>query len=107
MVMKPVGGMAVGLSLVMIQLVSIPMPAFAQTAPSKSEIASYRGLHQAAHEGNVAAIRKLASEGADLEARDGAGRTPLHVAAFASQDEAVRALAEAGADLECAGKPGL
>jgi ankyrin repeat protein len=99
MVMKPVGGMAVGLSLVMIQLVSIPMPAFAQTAPSKSEIASYRGLHQAAHEGNVAAIRKLASEGADLEARDGAGRTPLHVAAFASQDEAVRALAEAGADL--------
>lgn len=73
--------------------------ALAQTAPSSSDIGSYCGLHRAAHEGDFATIRKLVRDGADLEVRDRAGRTPLHVAAFASQDEAVRVLAEAGADL--------
>jgi ankyrin repeat protein len=71
----------------------------AQTPPSTSEISGYRGLHRAAHEGDVAAIRRLAASGADLEARDRAGRTPAHVAAFASQDSALQALAAAGADL--------
>ena len=73
--------------------------AMAQTAPSARQIADYRGLHAAAHLGDSATIRKLAAGGADLEARDTAGRTPLHVAAYASKDEAVRALSEAGADL--------
>lgn len=73
--------------------------ALAQTAPSAFDIGSYRGLHRAAHEGDVVAIRKLARDGADLEVRDRAGRTPLHVAAFASLDKAVSVLAEAGADL--------
>ena len=56
-------------------------------------------LHLAAHSGDAEAIRKLAADGTDLEARDAAGRTPLHVAAFASHEDAVRALAKAGADL--------
>ena len=72
----------------------------AQTAPSSADIDSYRGLYRAAHEGDAIAIRKLIREGADLEARDRAGRTPLHVAVFASQHEAVRTLAKAGADLD-------
>lgn len=71
----------------------------AQTAPSPSELAAYRGLHRAAHLGDAAAIRRLAAAGADLEARDAAGRTAAHVAAFASQDDALRALAAAGADM--------
>ncbi len=71
--------------------------ASAQRAPSALEAANYSGLHAAAHRGDVAAIRKLTSGGADMEVRDAAGRTPLHVAAFASQYDAVRALA--GADL--------
>jgi len=75
------------------------MPAGAQVAPSASEVQAYRGLHEAAHSGNVAVIKALAVQDADLEARDGAGRTPLHVAAFASQVGALRALAGAGADL--------
>lgn len=74
-------------------------PAIAQTAPSAREAANYRGLHAAAHRGDVAAIRRLTTDGADLELRDNAGRTPLHVAAYASQAGAVRALAQAGADL--------
>ena len=80
-------------------LIGIGM-ALAQIAPSPSDIEGYRGLHRAAHEGDVPAIREQVGEGTDLEARDREGRTPLHVAAFASQDEAVRVLAEAGADLD-------
>lgn len=74
-------------------------PAAAQVPPRDAEIAAFEGLHAAAHAGNVAEIRRLISAGADLEARDGYGRTPLHVAAFASNDEALRTLAKAGADL--------
>lgn len=71
----------------------------AQTAPSASEIAAYDGLFRAAHEGDIETILRLAEAGADLDARDRAGRTPAHVAAFASNDAALRALAEAGADM--------
>lgn len=71
----------------------------AQTPPSATQIAAYDGLHRAAHEGNAAEINALAAAGADVNARDAAGRTPAHVAAFASNDGALRALAVAGADM--------
>ena len=71
----------------------------AQVPPSAAEAARYQGLHAAAHRGDVARIRQLAASGADLDARDGQGRTPVHVAAFAKQREALRALAQAGAKL--------
>jgi ankyrin repeat protein len=71
----------------------------AQTAPSASEIAGYDGLFRAAHEGDVQTILRLTDAGADLDARDRAGRTPAHVAAFASNDASLRALAEAGVDM--------
>ncbi|MCU9848196.1 ankyrin repeat domain-containing protein [Defluviimonas sp. WL0024] len=80
-------------------LAMLALPAAAQTAPSAAEIAAYDGLHRAAQEGDVATIRRLAAQGANVNARDGRRRTPAHVAAFASQDEALRALAEAGADM--------
>lgn len=71
----------------------------AQTAPSPGKIAAYDGLFKAAHHGDVAVFRQFAFQGADVNARDAAVRTPIHVAAFASEDEALRALAEAGADM--------
>ncbi|MCB1474065.1 MAG: ankyrin repeat domain-containing protein [Rhodobiaceae bacterium] len=74
-------------------------PAAAQTPPSSFEAARYEGLHKAAHTGDMAALERLIGEGADIEARDGSGRTPLHVAAFASREDVVRALAAAGADM--------
>ena len=73
--------------------------AAAQTAPSAREVAAYDGLFRAAYEGDVAAIRRLVADGADVNARDRRGRTPAHVAAFSSEDDALQALAEAGADM--------
>ena len=78
-------------------------PAAAQVAPSATEAASYKGLHAAAHKGDVSQIEKLAAAKsdvkADLNARDGNGRTPLHVASFAKQQGAIRALVKAGASI--------
>ncbi|MCV2867559.1 ankyrin repeat domain-containing protein [Defluviimonas sp. WL0002] len=80
-------------------LIGLAGPLSAQTAPSTSEVADYDGLFRAAHEGDVAEIERLVAQGADVDARDSRGRTPVHVAAFASEDEALRALAKAGADM--------
>jgi ankyrin repeat protein len=73
--------------------------AMAQVAPTASEAAAYTGLHAAAQKGDIATIEKLAATKADLNARDGNGRTPLHVATFAKQRDAIRALVKAGADI--------
>jgi ankyrin repeat protein len=80
-------------------LMAVAHSAPAQTAPSAAEVAAYDGLHRGAHLGDVEAIRSLVAAGADLEQRDGNGRTPAHVAAFASNDAALEALAAAGADM--------
>lgn len=71
----------------------------AQIAPAPPEITAYQGLHRAAHSGDLEEIHRLVMSGADLDGRDGNGRTPAHVAAFASNNEALRALADAGADM--------
>ena len=74
------------------------VPANAQVAPSGVEAAQYKGLHAAAHTGNAAEVENLAAK-ADLNARDGNGRTPVHVATFARQRTAIRALVKAGANI--------
>ena len=95
-------GMAGRAMIRLLTILPAILPAFAawaQVAPSPAQIAAYDGLHRAAHADDAAAIRRLADAGADVNARDPSGRTPLHVAAFASNDAALRALAEAGADM--------
>jgi len=87
---------ALGLTLLLLVATHVT---FAQSAPSPTEIASYNGLHKAAHLGDVDRILELLKAGAEIEAKDSSGRTPLHVAAFASHDESVEVLAKAGADL--------
>ncbi len=76
----------------------IPAIASAQQPPSPSEILAYDGLFKAAHEGNIAELMRLIATGAEIESRDGSGRTPLHIAAHASHEEVIKALLEAGAD---------
>jgi ankyrin repeat protein len=73
-------------------------PSRAQVPPTVTEAAAYKGLHAAAHRGDLAAIRRLAADKAALEVRDNAGRTSLHVATFGRQHQAVLALMQAGAD---------
>jgi ankyrin repeat protein len=75
-----------------------PHPPWPRSAPRRPK-PRYQGLHAAAHKGDVAQIARLAAAKADLNARDGNGRTPLHVATFARQREAIRALVKAGADI--------
>ena len=73
--------------------------ASAQVAPSATEIAAYTGLFAAAARGDAAEIGRLAASGADVNAREGYGRTPLHVATFGRHRDAIAALAKARADL--------
>lgn len=75
------------------------LSAQAQSPPTPAEIAAYTGLHQAAASGNAGEVDQLVQEGADVNARDGFGRTPLIVAAFRRDDAVARALIEAGANL--------
>lgn len=77
-------------------LTLLAAPAVAQVPPGATELAAYTGLHRAAANGDVAGIEAQAKNG--LEARDGAGRTPLLVAGYQRQYEAVRALLRLGAD---------
>ena len=72
--------------------------AHAQVPPSPSEVAAYTGVFAAAAKGDAAAIAKLAASGANVNAREAYGRTPLHVAAFMKQRDTMKALVDAGAD---------
>jgi hypothetical protein len=83
-------------SLLALSLGSQPM---AQVPPSAAEIAAYAGLHAAAARGDAAGIARLAGSGADVNARDKHGRTPLMVAAHGRHVAAAKALIDAKADL--------
>ncbi len=56
-------------------------------------------LHDAAKRGALRTIRRLHAAGADLNARDRRGRTPLHVAARRGHADALAVLLELGADV--------
>ena len=75
-------------------------PAAAQVAPAAAEAQAYQGLHRAAWRGDLPQLKALIAGGADLDARDARGRTPLHVATYARQAEAIGVLARAGARID-------
>jgi uncharacterized protein len=76
----------------------LPLPAPAQNAPTRVEIAIYAGLHEAAAKGDVAEIEKLIADGERPNIQDSKSRTPLHVAVYMKQNAAARALLKLGAN---------
>ena len=74
-------------------------PARRKSRRRAAEIAAYAGLHAAAAGGSTAEIERLVRDGADINARDGFGRTPLMVAAYRRDVAVARALIELGANV--------
>ena len=83
----------------MIGMIFSSLSAQAQVVPRENEIAAYKGLLKAAHEGNVAELEKLIKAGANIEQTDSHDRTAFHIAGFAGNHAIMRALAKAGADV--------
>ncbi len=86
-------------ALLATSLFSAMPTAHSQVPPSASELAAYSGPQRAAAEGDIAALQAAIAAGADVNARDAAGRTPFHVAAFARQIKLMQVLANVGADV--------
>lgn len=57
-------------------------------------------LSKAAKKGDLAKVEKLIAEGADIDASDFRGNTPIYHAASKGHAQVVEALAQAGADVD-------
>ena len=66
----------------------------------------YPPLHLAAMNGNIAEIKRLIDDGADVNAKTEYGQTPLHFAAVNGHTETALALIKAGADINAKQKDG-
>jgi ankyrin repeat protein len=56
-------------------------------------------IHKAAEAGNIEAVKQHLADGADVNAKDGYGSTPLHAAAYEDHKEIVELLIAEGADV--------
>jgi len=84
--------------LAILPFLALALPAPAQNAPTRQELAIYAGLHEAAAKGDAAEIEKLIAEGEKPNIQDSKSRTPLHVAVYKKQPAAARALLKLGAN---------
>ena len=84
--------------LAIVASIALALPAFAQNAPTRQELAIYAGLHEAAAKGDAAEIERLIKDGEKPNIQDSKSRTPLHVAAYMKKPDAVRALIKLGAN---------
>jgi ankyrin repeat protein len=81
-----------------VPFLALALPAPAQNAPTRTEIAVYAGLHEAAAKGDAAEIERLIAQGEKPNIQDAKSRTPLHVAVYMKQQTAARALLRLGAN---------
>jgi ankyrin repeat protein len=63
-------------------------------------------IHDAAKEGNIEAVKQHLASGADVNAKDKNGFTPLHLAAMQGQKEVAELLIANGADVNAKGDGG-
>jgi NAD(P)-dependent dehydrogenase (short-subunit alcohol dehydrogenase family) len=70
------------------------------SASQAAQTSTSVGLHQAAFEGNLAAIQQHVEAGADLNEKDAYGSTPLIIATTFGHTAVAQQLIEAGADLD-------
>ncbi len=64
-------------------------------------------LHDHARAGDIQRLKQALDRGANLEARDGTGETPLYSAAVAGQSDIVEMLIKRGADVQARNEKGL
>jgi ankyrin repeat protein len=70
----------------------------AQTPPDAGEVANYRGLFSAVVHNDPQALEQQLKTNAEIDQRDGHGRSALHLAAYFQNHAAMRALVAAGAN---------
>ena len=82
-------------------------PRFPTPLPEPPEATPIRaGAVAAIRNADVPAVRKLLDNGADVNARDAEGNTPLILASFYASPQCVQLLIENGADVKAANKAG-
>jgi hypothetical protein len=79
----------------------------AGTKPESETQKQMYPLHLAAADGNTEQIKRLLSQGADVNAKDEEGQTPLHYAVKSGEMEVVQILIEAGANVHAVDKDGV
>jgi len=75
------------------------IPAAQNQSQNQAQDPSTISIFRAASDGNVTAVRNLLNAGADVNAREHEGETPLMYAAVAGKIEVVKLLLDRGADI--------